>query len=137
MRICIDMDTLTLVAWHDEPDIRDGLAQLQGTRSHHLYFDDSAAKTFLSPLTTLELRKLLAGWLGDFDTSALDDDDMREVAAAYCDALTPPKVARHELEAQLEVMEDFLEDDPDTSPEFRYVYGAAVPQIVDELLTQN
>lgn len=136
MRICIDMDTLELVAYHTDPALRDGLAQLQGTRSHHLFFDSTFGATFLSNFTTLELNKFISNVLGaDFDTSTLDDDDRRAVIAAYCEALEPPDVSWQELEEQLEVVAEFLELDPDASPRFRYVRGAGVPEIVDETLT--
>ena len=136
MRICIDMDTLRLVAYHTDGNIRDGLAQLQGTASHFLRFEDSESDGFLSQLTTLELDTFIRNVLGnDFDVAALDDDDKRFTIAAYCDALEAPKVNLSELEAQIECVEEFLELDPNASPQFRYVYGAYAPLIVDENLT--
>lgn len=138
MRICIDMDTLQLVACHTEARIRDGLAHLEGTRSHHLFYDDAESDDFLENFTTLELDTLAKNLIQDESAldeirkSQLDDFGKRYVIAAFCNSMKCRKVDWDELESQIEVMSEFLEDDPDTAPRFRYVRGARVPQVLDE-----
>lgn len=135
MHICVDMERLELIAYHAYNKIRDGLALLEGTRASYLFYDTTDNPDFLGQFSPVELNTLLRSVTGaaEYYDVARPDKDTIEILKAVFEALPLRTVSLDELDAQIDTMEEFFEDDPASAVRFKYVFGANVPVIVDQL----
>jgi hypothetical protein len=132
MRVAIEMNELRVTHVHTDAEILSGLVYLECAKLECVIFDNTESDKFLDGLTTLELNKLYNNMTGKDFPPAFDDLMRRDALASVFETLQPQKAKMDELEAQIEAVLDNLEAPPATAIQFKYVYGARVPRILED-----
>jgi hypothetical protein len=131
MHIAIELNQLRITHIHPLGDVVSGLVYLESAKLKHVLFDNTDAPTFLDGLTTLELNQLYHNTTGaDFPLS-FDDLARRDALAQVISGLQVQKVDQDELAAQIDFVSDQLEAPIETATQFKYVFGAKVPNVLD------
>jgi len=131
MHIAVELNELKLTHYHADTRIVAGLAYLESLHLKDVLFDNTASPTFLGHLTSTMLRHLYRNTCGKDFPEGMGELEMRDVLATLFDRMTPPKVDRDELEAQIDHVLYELEADAKTGKQFKYVHGSLVPNVLD------
>lgn len=131
MHVAIEMNELRITHVHQLADVVGGLVYLESAKLKNILFDDTHADSFLDGLTTLELDKLYLNTTGVPFSPVIDDLTRRQAIAEVINTMQQQTVDREELRQQIEHVEAQLEAPVPTAVQFKYVFGAKVPRVLD------
>lgn len=131
MHCAIELEQLRITHVHTDPDVVSGLAYLESAKLKHVLFDSTESEHFLDGLTTMELNQLYRNTTGTDFPVGVEDLVKRECLAELVAGMGAQRVNREELAAQIDSVIAQLEAPVPTATQYKYVFGAMVPVVLD------